>query len=136
MSDRIEELLEMPYWLIDVLPEQVPEDSAGQYFAIEEYYLTEPRLSLIKQKHIDTVLKLNCYRDLYLDEENEINPDPAYIAETMRNRHVCIMLGDSMIVSEPDELYMTLYDPNDELLRLVREIASKEGLHVWQHEQR
>ena len=119
-----------------MLPFQVPKDSAGQYFEIEKYYLSEPRLSAVKQKHIDTVLKLNCYRNLSLDEEDEINPDPEYIAETMKNRHVCIMLGDSMIVSEPDELYMTLYDPDDELLRLVTAIALAEGLHVWQHEQR
>ena len=32
----IETLLNKPYWVIDILPEQVPEDSAGQYFAIEQ----------------------------------------------------------------------------------------------------
>ena len=39
--DRIEELLQTPYWIIDILPMQVPKDSAGQYFAVEDYYLKE-----------------------------------------------------------------------------------------------
>ena len=29
----IETLLNKPYWVIDILPEQVPEDSAGRYEA-------------------------------------------------------------------------------------------------------
>ena len=29
------ELLEKPYWVVDILPKQVPKDSAGQYFKLE-----------------------------------------------------------------------------------------------------
>ena len=32
----IEELLQKPYWVIDFLPQQVPADSAGQFFAVCE----------------------------------------------------------------------------------------------------
>ena len=64
----VEELLECPYWVIDLLPRQVPDHSPGQYFQIEKYFLSEPQRSAVKQKHIDLVLKLNCYRDLYIDE--------------------------------------------------------------------
>lgn len=35
----IEELLEKPYWIIDILPKQVPKDSPGQYFAVEDFFL-------------------------------------------------------------------------------------------------
>ena len=66
---KIEELLQSPYWIIDILPFQVPKDSPGQYFRIEKYFLQGKRLAEIKQKHIDLVLKLNCYRDLAIDEE-------------------------------------------------------------------
>ena len=34
----IEEYLNKPYWVIDILPKQVPADSKGQYFRIEKYY--------------------------------------------------------------------------------------------------
>ena len=39
-TDFIESLLEKPYWLIDVLPKQVPAGSAGQYFKAERYFLS------------------------------------------------------------------------------------------------
>jgi hypothetical protein len=131
MKRSIEELLDAPYWIVDILPKQVPKNSPGQYFAIEKYYLAPERFPAVKQKHIDTVLKLNCYADISLDEETEINPPPEEIARAMRGRCVHIMIGDSMIVSEPDETYLTLYGPDRELLGLTRKIASAEGLFLW-----
>lgn len=127
----IEELLETPYWIIDILPSQVPEGSSGQYFAVEEYYLQNDRLAKIKQKHIDLILKLNCYRDISLDEETQINPAPSYIARKMMDSYLCIMIDDSMIVSRPDETYLTVYDPDMRLLQLIKDIALSEGLYVW-----
>ena len=37
MHKTIDELLQLPCWNIDILPEQVPKDSPGQYFAVEKY---------------------------------------------------------------------------------------------------
>ena len=59
MSERIEELLQSPFLVIDVLPEQVPVNSPGQYFAVERYFLSGARLSALKRKHADLILKLN-----------------------------------------------------------------------------
>ena len=56
----------LPY-LLSILPEQVPADGPGQYFAVERYYLEKGRLTAIKEKHINVLLKLNCYRQLTLD---------------------------------------------------------------------
>ena len=131
MKRSIDELLLTPYWIIDILPEQVPKDSSGQYFAVEKYYLAGDRLADIKQKYINVILKLNCYRDISLDEESSLNPPPERIAEEMRSRYLCIMTGGSMIISEPDDTYMTLYNPDKKLLELVKTIASGEGLFVW-----
>ena len=60
----VEELLQGPYWIIDILPSQVPKESPGQYFVVEDYFLQGDRIEAIKQKHIDLILKLNCYRDI------------------------------------------------------------------------
>lgn len=128
----IDELLETPYWVVDILPAQVPADSPGQYFAIEEYFLEDPQLAAIKQRHINVVLKLNCYRSLSLDEETETNPSPARIAEEMRGRHLCLMVDGAMIMSEPDDATMTLFNPDRELLELIQALAASEGLFVWQ----
>ena len=127
-TSRIDELLDKPYWIIDILPSRVPKDSPGQYFAVEAYFLKE-RISEIKRKHIDLVLKLNCYRDVGLD--GETNPAPARIAEAMRGRYVYIMLGDAMILSEPDDTHLTLFNPDEGLLALAGELAAGEGLYVW-----
>ncbi|MBQ1839734.1 MAG: hypothetical protein II128_00165 [Atopobiaceae bacterium] len=128
----IDELLETPYWVIDILPKQVPSHGPGQYFAVEEYLLQEPQLSAIKQRHINVVLKLNCYRDISIDEETETNPSPTRIAREMRERYVCLMVDGAMIVSEPDDATMTVFNPNEKLLELLEALASSEGLFVWQ----
>ncbi len=126
--DRIEELLNKPYWIVDILPKQVPKDSPGQYFTIEGYFLKE-QLEEIKQKHINVILKLNCYLDLSL--EGETNPAPDRVAALMRERYIYIMFGDSMILSEPDDTHLTIFNPDEGLLELVRPIAMSEGLFVW-----
>ncbi|MBO4849126.1 MAG: hypothetical protein J5586_08245 [Clostridia bacterium] len=130
MEKTVEDLLEAPYWVIDVLPKKVPDRSPGRYFAVEEYYLTEPRRSEIKRKHIDLVLKLYCYRRL-MTEDAEPAPPPELIADRMLKDRVLIMTDGALLVSEPDCLYMTLYGPDAALLKLVRELAKGEGLYVW-----
>ena len=133
MSRTIEELLNTPYWIIDILPKQVPAGSAGQYFAIEKY-LRETQLSDIKKKHVNLILKLNCYRDISLDEDKEVNISPEQIADAIYKRYVNIMVDDAMIVSEPEDTYLTIYNPDEDLLTLVRELASGEGMFVWKSE--
>ena len=133
MKKTIEELLQAPYWIIDILPVQVPKDSPGQYFAVERYFLRRPHIRAIKQKHINVILKLNCYRDLSLDEEAAVNPPPEVIAEAVNRRYVCILIDESMIVSEPDSTYLTLYNPDEQLLSLVMELSKGEGLFVWKN---
>lgn len=131
MKRTIEELLQAPYWIIDVLPAQVPPDSPGQYFAVEKYLLREQQAE-IKQKHINLLLKLNCYYDLSLDEAGAVNPPPEQLAEAVRSRYVYILTGDAMILSEPDDTYLTLFNPDPALLQLVQTLAAAEGLFVWQ----
>lgn len=126
----MEKLLHSPYWIIDILPGQVPKDSPGQYFAIEKY-LRHDQMSVIRQKHLNVILKLNCYRQISLDEETIGNPPPERIAEEMRKRCLYIMIDDAMILSEPDDTHMTLFDPDENLLDLIKAIASGEGLFVW-----
>ncbi|MBR3126323.1 MAG: hypothetical protein IKF42_13005 [Mogibacterium sp.] len=128
----IDELLQKPYWIIDILPEQVPADSLGQYFEIEKYFFTVEQLADIKQKHINLVLKLNCYRRISVNEEKECNPSPERIAAEMKSKYVYIMLDDSMILSEPDDTHMTVFGPDEKTLELIRTLAAGEGLYVWQ----
>jgi len=131
MKKTVEDLLQSSYWMIDILPSQVPEDSPGQFFSVEEYFLQGDRIEEIKQKHIDLILKLNCYRDISISDETVVNPLPKHIADEMKKRYLYIMLGESMILSEPDDTHLTVFNPDSQLLKLIRQIASGEGLFVW-----
>ncbi|MBP5735869.1 MAG: hypothetical protein J6W55_00240, partial [Acidaminococcaceae bacterium] len=52
----------------------------------------------------------------------------------MLERYVCIMVGNSMILSEPDDTHLTLFNPDGELLELIKTLSFGEGLFVWQPE--
>lgn len=131
MNKTVEELLQSPCWIIDILPFQVPQDSPGQYFAVEKYFLQDTGIKEIKQKHINLILKLNCFRDISIDGQTAINPSPEQIAKEMQTRFLYIMTGESMILSEPDDTHLTVFNPDAQLLELLRQIAPGEGLFVW-----
>ena len=131
MKKTVEDLLRSSYWIIDILPSQVPKESPGQYFVVEDYFLQGDRIEAIKQKHIDLILKLNCYRDISIGDEGVINPLPNHIADEMKKRYLYIMIDESMILSEPDDTHLTVFNPDSQLLELIRQIASGEGLFVW-----
>ncbi len=128
----IEELLQTPYWIIDILPAQVPARGSGQFFAVQKYFLAPERLAAVKEKHIDLVLKLNCYRSISIDGETEMDPPPERIAAEMRRRYLYLMVDEAMILSEPDDTHLTVFHPDDRLLALLRTIAAGEGLYLWQ----
>ena len=132
MKKTVDELLQCPCWIIDILPSQVPAGSPGQYFTVEKYFLQGPRLAAVKQKHIDLVLKLNCYMDLAIADEPGINPPPEHIAEAMQKRFLYLRAGESMILSEPDDTHLSVFNPDPQLLSLLRQLAAGEGLYVWQ----
>ena len=125
---KTEELLQTPYWIMDVLPAQVPENSPGQYFRIEKY-LREQQMPDIRQRYVRVILKLNCYREIEMDGKK--NPEPARLAGAVAGRATRLITGDSLILSEPDDTYITIYHPDEELLKLLKELAAAEGLFVW-----
>lgn len=136
----IETLLNKPYWVVDFLPEQVPEGSAGQFFAVEDYWLREPALSALHRRFTDILLKLNCYYDFQVcaadSEEFVRNPTPAVLAARIlgAQENLCILLPreDALITLDRDDTCMTVYNPSETLLNRLRLLASAEGLFLWQ----
>ncbi len=107
----------------------MPKDSSGQYFTVDSFF-RDTQMQDIRLRHLNVILKLNCYMDIAID--GEVDPAPAKIAKIMNTRYVCIMIGDAMILSEPDDTHMTVFNPDGDLLALVKTIAEREGLFVWQ----
>ena len=138
--DRIEELLERPCWVNDLLPYRVPEESAGQYFAVEEYFLKDPQNRRLRQCFVQILLKLNCYYDflVYLnDKETAENPSPDRLEEMiLQNRDIVdIVLEEAMIVVRHDDTYMSVYDPDERLLEILKPLAAVNGLFLWKPDQ-
>ena len=84
---------------------------------------------------------LNCYDDMTVSfdscESWERNPDPEEFADKLVS-----MSGNSflraifeaqgvMIDIEPDDTYMTVYDPESRLLDRLRSLTTSEGLFLW-----
>ena len=128
-----------PYCIIDILPERVPSDSPGRYFEVERYFRS--RLDEIIRKFASFLNKLNCYcaLEVCLDCETfsgdfapedlerfllktNASPNPFYI----RVNHT-----DALFAYAGDEHYLTLYEPDPELIRLVSKLATSDGLFVW-----
>lgn len=139
-DDSIEKFLDKPYWVIDILPQQVPADGQGQYFKIEEYWLKDPQFSAICNKFSNLLIKLNCYYDISIyrtAEEWADNPSPETIVECLSAKKAIFVVlhsEDAMIGITGDDHYMTLYNPNERLLEFVKSLANSVGLFVWEPE--
>ncbi len=142
MMENVFELLEKPYWVVDILPKQVPKDSAGQYFKVEQYFLK--RRPALCEKFVRVLLKLNCYLDMEVSEDGEtwtLNPAPEALEHKIvacmddglakAILYVFVQSERTLMVIDRDCTYITLYNPSETLLELVRELVVPEGLYVW-----
>ena len=137
----IEEYLNNPYWVIDILPKQVPADGKGQYFRIEKFFLEHPQIDNIYRKFTNILLKLNCYKDINVSYDGEdwiTNPAPheleAALLKCMADKqmlYIILKSADVLITVSGDDTYMTVYNPTEEVLELIRSLACSEGLFVW-----
>ena len=128
--NRVKELSNIEMWIIDILPQRVPENSKGQYFRIEQFYLDKKRIENIRQKQANVILKLNCYMDIYVDGMGD-NPDLEVLAKGIQKKRLDIQIGNAILVVDPDDTHMTLYKPDQKLLELTKAIAMAEGLFIW-----
>lgn len=138
MMADIEDFLIKPYWIVDILPMQVPADAGGQYFTIEKHFLSPPRVNVIYRKFANVLLKLNCYVDIAVfkveDESWMENPAPEDLEQMVLKRKplfVVLKQLQSMLSITGDDHNMTLYGADEETLQLISIISSAEGLHVW-----
>ena len=140
-DDLMGALLEGPYWIVDILPEQVSADAAGQYFAVERYFLRPERIVPLRRKYAELLLRLNCYCDMAVSFDAcatwETNPDPETFAERVAglsgNEFLRAVFAqqNAMIDYDRGDTYLTVYDPGAALLDKVRALAAGEGLFVW-----
>ena len=127
----IDKMLAKPCWIVDILPERVPDKSPGQYFAVEKYWLRDPSL---RRKQGNIIMKLNCYYDLTLVTENEEirNPPPAVWLERPGREYLNILVEEhTLITADQTDTYMTVFTEDEKLLEMIRKLAAAEGLFLW-----
>ena len=137
ISKNVEALLEKPYQVIDILPERVPEETPGRYFAVERYYLEPARFTDIRKRFADIVIKLYCYYDLIVllgdADEPLVDPEPEQLADWIESAklHMCILIGeDSLLMISTDDLYMTVFNADESLTARIELLAKANGLFV------
>ena len=145
--DRYDDLLDylvndVPCWIADILPRQVPKDADGQYFAVDRYFRQPERLAQLHRKMAEIILKLNCYYDVEysFDAESswETNPDPESVAKRLEALpgniifRALLPAQQTLIEIDPTDTYLSVCTENDEALDLIRKLAAAEGLFLWQ----
>ena len=131
----VERLLDAPYWVIDVLPSQVPANAGGRFFKAEGLLLKGSR-----RKFAKVLIKLNCYHEFVVvrGEGQKIACDPKpkklkkWVERDSEGLSLLLPSEDALIVVPTDSTCMALYDPSLQLLEQVQTISASEGLFVWQ----
>ena len=141
---QVEQLLERPWWIMDILPEQVPAGAQGQYSAVEQYFLQPDQIAAIYRKYAHILMKLNCYYDLEVSfdagDSWRKNPDPTTFADRLTRLsgrdylRVLIESSGTMMDLDTGDTWMTIYDPSPEILERLRKLAEAEGLFLWKPE--
>lgn len=136
-KSKIEQLLKKEYIVVDFLPQQVPAESNGQFFAVENLFLQATRKSELRRKFSDIILKLYCYYGIEVFNistgETLTNPEPELLDEwIISNKYeLQIIIEESMVMIAMDDTHITLYNPSDNLTELIRHLARSEGLFIW-----
>lgn len=132
-----ETIFDKPYWLIDILPEQVPEERAAAYFAAERYWLRPENLEGIRRRFADLLLKLNCYHSLEAAAGEDASapagaPEQlaARVTEAREDLVFYLPGSDAAVTLNRDDLYMTVYNPPKPLLELLDRLAPACGLFL------
>ena len=143
MEQRGEALMNKPLYVVDFLPEQVPEHSRGQFFAVEEYFLDEEEDRRLFRRFLRILLKLNCYYDFTVDRDGveRKNPSPKKLKKWVRacregeQEYLRVFLndGETMLSLHTGELCMGVFNPDEHLRALLEQLAGAEGLFFWQN---
>ncbi len=142
-NQKVNELLEKKCYVIDFLPQRVPTDSNGQYFRVENYLLNNFKKYGIYDKFVNVILKLMCYYHSMI-QWNGVHDQPlpeitvSAVEEIMSNHSgtLNILFPDEnvLLVFEWDCLNLSVYNPNEDVQRLMMSIVQSEGLFLWEAE--
>ena len=128
-------------WIVDLLPERVPREAGGQYFAVDRYFRQPERRGTLYRRFAELLLRLNCYSDLAVSFDGgdswELNPEPEALADRLTGvaeggffRGVFPAEG-VMVELDHGDTYLSFFDPEVKLLARLRKLAPAAGFCIW-----
>jgi hypothetical protein len=133
----VEELLEKPCRVVDILPERVPAEAGERYFTVEKYFCRAERRRELYRKFAEILLKLNAYDDMAVSfdggETWETNPDPEDFAERVTGLsggaylRVLFEARGVMIDLDTGDFYMAVFGAEKALTDRLRKLSAAEG---------
>ena len=139
---EVERLLEEEYWLIDVLPSQMPKSKAEEYFRLEQGFLSSERITGLYQKFAEIMLLLaqgfeaamhTAPEDMWTFRPDDAAIQNAFAAHTQSGSVLLLLPKEQTLVSlNAKDLNMTVFHPTEKVLSLIRRPAEERGLYIWQ----
>ena len=143
MNELVEKLLKEECYVIDFLPKKVPEEYIDRFLEVEEYFLQGNEWEHIKESFIRILLKLQCY--CFFRVYNEHWYEEFSICEladmlnhvlTSSNGYMNMLSIDNklLICIEGSTLNFSIYNATEDILALLSEMATAEGLYIRKSE--
>lgn len=136
--ETIDRLLEKSCYVIDFIPTQVPKELQGQFFEVEKYLLNHVARYGLLERYINIILKLMCYHQVSVFRDGEWKKQPSvdavveFVEETIQNPsdvlNILFSEKDALLVVDGDCLHMTIYNPDEEMCILLKDIVASEGM--------
>ena len=137
-DEKIEELLDKPYAVIDFLPEQVKEEKGDNYFKVEQYFLEKENKESLYRHFAYFIIKLSSYYDLVIKHNEKTIGDyeMSDICDLFVNsgQKACLNIllteKECLISFIGNDLYLSVYNADDKLKELMKKLAMSEGLFL------
>ncbi len=138
----VERLLEDDYWIIDILPYQIPIEKQAEYRALTDEYYESGKIAQLHQRYADILTMINSrFKTAMLcmpEDEWTISPDDVAVKDAVihHTERGCVDLllpeEETLISLQAEDLYITVYHPTEEILSLLRQAVSESGFYIWQ----
>lgn len=135
-DERVEFLLQQSCYIIDFLPEQVPENK-HMVFDIEPYFLGSKEIQNFADKYTRIILKLLCYHSArifyrqWFDHMEYIKLSQLIRGTVIKKKGFINLLFEdenTLLQIDGGSLCLTFYNPSAEIQRIASALAGSEGL--------
>ena len=138
----VERLLEDDYWIIDILPSQIPIEKQAEHRALTDEYFESGKVAQLHRRYADILTMINSrFKTAILcmpEDEWTISPHNNDVKDAVMHHteRGCVNLllpeEETLISLQAEDLYITVYHPTEEILSLLRQAVSESGFYIWQ----